>query len=147
MFGGASKWDKLVFATLQYFLLHYLTTSKFKAKLYICWFIFPPLKSCCLFKKGGINPNQVFFVFVWVHEFLSRLTTFSSCRHRGSNHWPLDCKASALPLHYGWILADKVLWWKRELSHVIYFKTQESKAHGDHLGHQHHKLGLGYESP
>ena len=29
-------------------------------------------------------------IVVGVHEFSSRLTTFSCCRHRGLNRWPLD---------------------------------------------------------
>ena len=42
-----------------------------------------------------------FMIFVGVHEFSSRLTTFSSCRRRGSNRWPLDHKSNAPPLHHG----------------------------------------------
>ena len=44
--------------------------------------------------------NESYMSFVWVHEFSSRWVTFSSCRSLGLNHWPLDYKASALPLHH-----------------------------------------------
>ena len=46
-------------------------------------------------------------IFVGVHEFSSRLTTFSSCRRRGSNHWPLDYKSNAPPLHHGGLPNNK----------------------------------------
>ena len=40
-------------------------------------------------------------IFVGVHEFSSRLTTFSSCRRQGSHRWPLVHKSKAPPLHHG----------------------------------------------
>ena len=42
-----------------------------------------------------------FMIFVGVHEFSSRLTTFSSSRRQGSNSWLLDHKSNASPLHHG----------------------------------------------
>ena len=61
--------------------------------------------------------------FVWVHEFSSRLTTFSSCRHRGSNHWPLDHKACALTLQHGGLQLLPLFW-------MQYLKP----SHASHIG-------------
>ena len=45
---------------------------------------------------GHLNEGFSFlWFFVGVHEFSSRLTTFSSCRRQGSNRWPLDHKSNA----------------------------------------------------
>ena len=47
-----------------------------------------------------------FMIFVGVHEFSSRLTTFSSCRCRGSNRWPLGYRSNAPPVHHGGLPTD-----------------------------------------
>ena len=45
-----------------------------------------------------ILPTCLYYVFVWIHQDKQH---YPSCRHWGSNRWPLDYKASALPLHHG----------------------------------------------
>ena len=48
-------------------------------------------------------------IFVGVHEFSSRLITFSSCWHQGLNRCPMVHKSSTLPLDHGGLLQANLL--------------------------------------
>ena len=54
---------------------------------------------------GGLQSRKLgqrlYYDLMGVHEFSTRLTTFSSCWCRGWNPWPLDYKSNAHPLHHG----------------------------------------------